>query len=90
MMLPTASQNDAETATDNVVERIRMIEKETSDMNINIYSDTDESEDQGEHPGLEDCPNTSIIIFTVRNGFERFQNFNLLSNRKQHACLGIY
>ena len=52
--------------------------------------DTDESEDQGEHPGLEDCPNTSIIIFTVRNGFERFQNFNLLSNRKQHACLGIY
>ena len=37
MMLPTASQNDAETATDNVVELIRMIEKETSDMNINIY-----------------------------------------------------
>ena len=54
-----------------------------------LFYDTDESEDQGWHPGLDDCPNTSVILFSIRNGFERFQNFSLLSNRKQHACLGI-
>ena len=52
-----------------------------------LLYDTDESDGQG---WQADCPNTNIIIFTIKNGFERFQNFNLISNRKEHACLGIY
>jgi hypothetical protein len=39
---------------------------------------------------LEDCPSSNVIIFTINEGFKCFQNFNLLSNRKQHACLPIH
>ena len=54
-----------------------------------MYFDIDESEGE-EVVTLEDCPSSNIIIFTINDGFKCFQNFNLLSNRKQHACLTIH